>query len=154
MAITVVDNVHYIEAGTPVQNDFDKNPPQGAGVDSNGITVGHWKKGAFDCFDDCIPNFCMSLWFPCVTYAQTAQRMKGTYLVSLVLYIVLCGLPAICLRGNIRSRYRIPGSFCGDCCMVYLCHACSLAQSANHVEAYDQGRCSFDQKDQLPAYTV
>ena len=37
-------------------------------------------------------------------------------------------------RGEIRERYQIEGSTCGDCCAYFWCHCCILIQQDNEVK--------------------
>ncbi|TYZ63537.1 hypothetical protein PybrP1_010177 [[Pythium] brassicae (nom. inval.)] len=55
-------------------------------------------------------------------------------------------------RAAIRGRYDIPGSCCGDCCAVYWCSCCAVAQMATHVKSYRPGSCGFGAPATLPAY--
>ncbi|TYZ68560.1 hypothetical protein PybrP1_008610 [[Pythium] brassicae (nom. inval.)] len=56
-------------------------------------------------------------------------------------------------RAAIRKRYNIPGSCCGDCCTIYWCSCCAVAQMATHVKSYKPGSCGFEGPEVLPAYT-
>jgi Cys-rich protein (TIGR01571 family) len=49
--------------------------PGSSNVDANGLVVGRWKAGIFDCCTDFVPNCLMSSCCPCVTFAQVTSRM-------------------------------------------------------------------------------
>lgn len=55
-------------------------------------------------------------------------------------------------RAAIRGRYNVPGSCCGDCCTVYWCSCCAVAQMATHVKSYKPGSCGIGAPATLPAY--
>lgn len=38
-------------------------------------------------------------------------------------------------RGDIRQRFGIPGSGCGDCCTAFWCQCCQVIQADNEVKA-------------------
>ncbi|RKU47865.1 hypothetical protein DL546_008638 [Coniochaeta pulveracea] len=38
-------------------------------------------------------------------------------------------------RGDIRSRFEIPGSGFGDCCTAFWCQCCQIIQADNEVKA-------------------
>ncbi|OQS04499.1 PLAC8 family protein [Thraustotheca clavata] len=126
--------------------------PNNTNNTNNGFVTGRWKTGICDCFQDCIPNFWMAWCCPCVSYAQTSYRMNGSYCCAMLSYILFCAMPMICLRGNVRARYSIPGNCCWDCCCTCFCTICTLTQLAAHTESYTPGTCSFGTKDILPAY--
>lgn len=56
-------------------------------------------------------------------------------------------------RLEIRSRFKIPGSDCGDGCTVCCCSCCAIAQMATHVKSYTPGSCGFESRDVLQGYT-
>lgn len=37
-------------------------------------------------------------------------------------------------RGDIRERFNIPGSGCGDCCAAFWCQCCQVIQADNEVK--------------------
>lgn len=57
------------------------------------------------------------------------------------------------LRAQIRARFQLPGSGCGDCLASLFCTCCSIAQLATHVKSYKPNNCDFAPPDTLPAYT-
>ncbi|KAL0958499.1 hypothetical protein HGRIS_000642 [Hohenbuehelia grisea] len=112
-----------------------------------------WSHGLCDCCSDagtCILAWCC----PCIVYAQNKQRYE---------YLTSRGIPdperggsgctgdcwvhglitgcfglgwvmQIGTRGSIRSRYRIKGSGCGDCCAAWCCTPCELTQESRELE--------------------
>jgi hypothetical protein len=38
-------------------------------------------------------------------------------------------------RTDIRERFGIPGSGCGDCCAAFWCHCCQVIQADNEVNS-------------------
>ncbi|CAK4115505.1 unnamed protein product [Aphanomyces euteiches] len=60
--------------------------PNAPAVDHNGIIVGRWKSGIFDCLADIVPNCVMSFICPCVSLAQTLHRV-GMYPFTNVLVV-------------------------------------------------------------------
>lgn len=57
-------------------------------------------------------------------------------------------------RAAIRKRYNVPGSCCCDCCTIYWCSCCAVAQMATHVKSYVPKTCGFDGPEVLPGYTL
>lgn len=52
-------------------------------------------------------------------------------------FIVLAALG----RKKMREKYGIPGNCCpGDCCTVYWCHCCALAQEMRHIRDHMPSR--------------
>ncbi|KAL4162985.1 hypothetical protein KRP22_015100 [Phytophthora ramorum] len=59
----------------------------GEGVDHNGITVGGWSNGFFNCCDDMIPNGLMAFCCPVISWLRslfasdlrTTRSPRGTY---------------------------------------------------------------------------
>ncbi|KAF0698627.1 Aste57867_10784 [Aphanomyces stellatus] len=70
--------------------------------------------------------------------------------VFAIVFLVLL----ISARGRIRALMKIPGSCCEDCCCVFWCQCCVIAQMATQVEAYTPGQCNFGPKDTLPGFAV
>ncbi|EQC25495.1 hypothetical protein SDRG_16641 [Saprolegnia diclina VS20] len=127
---------------------------QGENVDQNGILIGQWKAGIFACFDACVPNCLMAWCCPCISYAQTRHRLNGSFWSSCCLFTLCLGLPILCIRGEVRDRFQIPGSCCEDICCACLCPTCVLAQVATHTESYTPGSCDCSPKDVLLGYNA
>ncbi|POM65311.1 Hypothetical protein PHPALM_18994 [Phytophthora palmivora] len=150
----------------------------GEGVDHNGITVGEWSKGFFNCCDDIIPNGLMTFICPVISVAQIVVRLGlvgypfiigihvALYLLGLVAaaaddpsMLLVCLLAEVmttasitCLRLKMRDLFSIPGSTIQDATLVILCRPCAIAQMATHVDAYCVGRCMFRARSTLPGY--
>ncbi|KAE8995132.1 hypothetical protein PF010_g17105 [Phytophthora fragariae] len=148
------------------------------GVDHNGITVGRWSNGFFNCCDDLIPNGLMAYCCPVISVAQITVRLGmarysfflvthvALYLLGLVaasagnpLLLLLCALAGVvttvsiaCLRIKMRALFSIPGNILKDVVLVVFCRPCAIAQMATHVDAYHAGRCMFRARSTLPGY--
>jgi Cys-rich protein (TIGR01571 family) len=120
--------------------------------------MGSWMVGLCGCFQDLIPNCCMSVLCPCVSTAQIAKRLGVSSCCCgfcLSILFLWCGLFPfwVChLRGTTRRRFRIPGNCCGDCCESFCCTCCAIAQMATRAGSYKPGSCSFTSLDTLPPY--
>lgn len=133
------------------------------GVDHNGLQVGEWSSGLFSCFDNCIPNTCMSCCCGCVTMAQVAARLGwADYGIALVILIILnlSGFGGVVIwaivfgmRIKMRETFNIPGNLFADCCASFCCGCCSIAQMATHVQSYQPGKCDFSEPPTLPGYS-
>ncbi|KAH9188015.1 hypothetical protein AeNC1_010005 [Aphanomyces euteiches] len=104
--------------------------------DHNGLVVGKWKAGVFDCFEHLVPNCLMSTFCPCVTVAQVAHRIGmytfknvllvwgGFYLLFLIFYIIqMASFPStqyIVLDGSWGYRYT------GSMLWIWLAIACNV----------------------------
>ena len=134
-------------------------------VDHNGIQIGAWKNGVFNCFDSMVPNCLMSWCCPCVSHAQVVARM-GWYeyttalivllLIYLTMYVGIGGIIVWILlwiqRMKFREIFNIPGSTMEDCCCTFFCSCCTLSQMATHVGSYKDGECSFSKPETLAGY--
>ncbi|KAG8431254.1 hypothetical protein GDO86_019178 [Hymenochirus boettgeri] len=49
-----------------------------------------------------------------------------------------CPPISMAMRASVRERYRIPGSICDDCCMLYWCYSCSWCQMAREIKKRKQ----------------
>ncbi|KAG6950732.1 hypothetical protein JG687_00014120, partial [Phytophthora cactorum] len=70
---------------------------RGDGVDHNGITVGEWSNGFFNCCDDIIPNGLMAFFCPVITVAQITVRLglaRYTFILGMHVALYLLGLVA------------------------------------------------------------
>ncbi|KAG7375179.1 hypothetical protein PHYBOEH_003369, partial [Phytophthora boehmeriae] len=166
--------------GTPVEKQcsfvYPNKLERGERVDHNGITVGHWSTGLFNCFDSCIPNGFMAFLCPVISVAQISVRLGlaryafltcmhvALYLLGIVAAVsaspallclcvaaeVLTTMGVIHLRFQIRRLFSIPGNFAKDAAVVIACRPCTIAQMATHVEAYQPGQCMFRARSTLP----
>ena len=95
-----------------------------------------WDTGICDCFSDIkvalVTYYCWS----CQTAfneAAVSDRECG--------FIHFCGAAvagqshAIAVRGQIRQKYNIEGSICGDFCTIAFCCPCAICQ---HTRQLDQ----------------
>ncbi|KAL3670876.1 hypothetical protein V7S43_004061 [Phytophthora oleae] len=151
---------------------------RGEDVDHNGIIVGEWGSGLFNCCDDIIPNGLMAFICPVISVAQITVRLGlagyafilgiyvALYLLGLVaaasgdpFLLLLCILAEFivttsigCLRFKMRQLFSIPGNILQDAALVVLCRPCAVAQMATHIEAYRAGKCLFRARSTLPGY--
>ncbi|KAF0715439.1 Aste57867_3363 [Aphanomyces stellatus] len=147
-------------------------------LDANGVAVGEWRTGLFDCFNFNLSHGILAAVLPCVPVGQIAHRVGlGQYIPVLVgaglFYAASFGLSflrtpvinivgAVCalvfivlvtvLRLRMRTLFEIPGSAIGDVCTVMWCGWCALAQMSAHVESIVPGSCSLGARDVLPGY--
>ncbi|XP_070804762.1 placenta-specific gene 8 protein-like [Pituophis catenifer annectens] len=77
----------------------------------------YWQTGICDCFNDCGVCLCGMFCFPCMA-CQVAADMNEC---------CCCGT-SVAMRAVYRTKYDIPGSICGDNCIVCCCPVCSLCQ--------------------------
>lgn len=78
-----------------------------------------------------------------------ATSSSGVFALALSgVYVLL----AWQLRGTIRARSAIPGSWLTDLFVAVLLPCCNVAQLATHVKSYKPHQCSFRAPDVLPAY--
>ncbi|KAI0484964.1 PLAC8 family-domain-containing protein [Xylariaceae sp. FL0804] len=123
------------------------NPPppmmaRGAAAPAYG---GEWQSGLCECtpFSTCLLGWCL----PCLLIGNTAERMRDPSMQNssmmnsecLVYTAVACctgcgWIYAMMKRGEIRKKYGIEGSGCGDCSAAYWCPCCSLIQQDNEVK--------------------
>ncbi|KAM8972737.1 cornifelin homolog [Pelodytes ibericus] len=108
---------------------------------------GEWASGICDCCDDC-GICCLAFWcFPCFQ-CKTSDDFGECLCLPLLENGALpigclgCGGYSPCvslsMRAAARERYRIRGSICNDCCMVYWCNQCSWCQIAREIKKRKQ----------------
>ncbi|KAK0374613.1 PLAC8 family protein [Colletotrichum paranaense] len=97
---------------------------------------------------DCSPcGTCMMASFlPCMVFGKTSERMRDPslsdyspingdcFMISALGSIGLGWLFLMNKRGDIRKKFHIEGSTCGDCCVSFWCPCCVLIQHENEVE--------------------
>ncbi|KID94436.1 putative protein family Cys-rich, partial [Metarhizium majus ARSEF 297] len=101
---------------------------------------GDWENGlcGWAGCGNCFLSWCC----PCIIFGKTAGRIdpdaetKECAIFGAIHLITGCG----CLyntfkREEIRKRYNIEGSLCGDCCTSYWCMCCALTQQENEVKS-------------------
>ncbi|KAG7377953.1 hypothetical protein PHYPSEUDO_010743 [Phytophthora pseudosyringae] len=149
-----------------------------ADADRNGLTLGRWSVGLFDCFGDCVPNGFMAFVCPGVSVAQIAARLglmryqlalqvdAALYLLVLLTVLADSAVVSFCcvaaaiaaafavsrLRTKMRALFNIPGNAVQDVASALLCAPCAVAQMATHAQAYQAGACSFRARSTLEGY--
>ncbi|KAK3322021.1 PLAC8 family-domain-containing protein [Apodospora peruviana] len=94
-------------------------------------------------FSDCL----MAYFAPCYMVGQTADRLRDPTMKNADMNnsdctnfaafhcITGCGFITVMKqREDIRKRYNIKGSSCGDCCATCWCMSCALMQNDNEVK--------------------
>lgn len=123
---------------------YEPQPPPVQTVD--GTDRGGWSNGFCDC---CSPmgTCCCAFWGPCCLYGKTDSRLRdpqlkdGRYCSSgcaLYTFISILGfhwIPLMMKRTEIRDRFHIRGSCCGDYCAALCCSCCVLVQNEKEVDA-------------------
>lgn len=108
-----------------------------------------WESGLCDC---CSPmgTCCWGFWLPCCLFGKTQSRLadpalkEHSYLNgNCCLYYLTAqvGFHWVLLmirRGEIRNRFGIEGSGCGDCCTSYWCPCCVMIQHEKEVEVQSE----------------
>ncbi|XP_046337070.1 cell number regulator 10-like [Haliotis rufescens] len=97
--------------------------------------VGSWQHGLFGCFDNfgtCIVTYLV----PCYTFGKNAEAVGDSCFLCGAAYFVpgLNLFALLSVRGKIRERKGIDGTFVNDCCAIILCHPCALVQEANEIQ--------------------
>ncbi|KAH9904107.1 PLAC8-domain-containing protein [Xylariomycetidae sp. FL2044] len=110
---------------------------------------GKWQTSLCSCspFSSCLLGWCL----PCILVGQTAERIRDPSLQNAdmmnsdclihgaITCFTGCGwIYAMMKRGEIRERYDIEGSGCGDCCTSYWCPCCDVIQQDNEVKMRQQ----------------
>lgn len=105
-----------------------------------------WAHGLCGCFDNC--GICIISYFvPCYTFGKNAEAVGDS--------CCLCGIASMVpvldmflgaqIRGKIRERRGIAGSFLGDLVLWCFCPLCALVQEAQEV-AVMQGTGSMERE--------
>ncbi|KAF3936136.1 hypothetical protein ABW19_dt0200648 [Dactylella cylindrospora] len=107
---------------------------------------GEWQHGMCDCFGDC-GKCCLTCWCPCITYGRIQHRLRypdmSNYSSCNGHCWGFCGLMVCCgfqwimsmmQRGEVRHRYNLDGSGCGDCMRHFCCECCALIQEDRETE--------------------
>ncbi|KOC08475.1 DUF614 domain protein [Aspergillus flavus AF70] len=121
----------YSQANPSHSRDITQNPD--------------WNYSLFDCCDPgslCLMSWCL----PCLTFGKTQARNHDATLNGFSYCNADCtiftGLGLIyshwiiqtIRRGEMRERYGIKGSCCGDCCATFFCSCCALVQEEKEAE--------------------
>ncbi|BGP43928.1 hypothetical protein JCM10449v2_007985 [Rhodotorula kratochvilovae] len=116
-----------------------------------------WSTGLCACGGD-LGGFCLACWCPCITYSQYKMRFDTLRQTGRPLpkeQVESCGTPGIlylaiqCIagagfvldfmaRGDIRQRYGIRGSACGDCCTACCCLPCTQRQHHRELRVEEE----------------
>ncbi|PKY08988.1 PLAC8-domain-containing protein [Aspergillus campestris IBT 28561] len=107
---------------------------------------GHeWSNSFWDCCSPsgtCFEGFCC----PCCLHGKTSSRLRDPALKNgksmngdcciylLTAYLGFHWVPLMFKRGELRERFGIQGSGCGDCASAYFCPCCSLMQHEKEVD--------------------
>ncbi|XP_058049221.1 placenta-specific gene 8 protein-like [Ahaetulla prasina] len=83
----------------------------------------NWQTDLCDCFSDCGVCLCGCFCFPCLS-CQVATAMNEC---------CCCG-GTVTMRAVYRTKYNLPGSICGDTCVVACFPACSLCQVQRDIK--------------------
>ncbi|PYH66920.1 PLAC8 family protein [Aspergillus vadensis CBS 113365] len=104
-----------------------------------------WNYSLFDCCSPgtlCLTSCCL----PCLAFGKTQSRLRDPTLQSYesingdcVIWSFLgLGLSQwiyqTIRRGELRNKYGIEGSCCGDCCVSMCCGCCALIQEEKEAE--------------------
>ncbi|KAM0287040.1 hypothetical protein ACHAQH_000725 [Verticillium albo-atrum] len=89
----------------------------------------------------------LGTFLPCMLLGKTSERMRDATLRTYEAFntdcLLMCGITyftgcgwiyAMIKRGEIRERFNIKGSGCGDCCTTYWCPCCALIQQDKEVQ--------------------
>ncbi|TGZ79767.1 PLAC8-domain-containing protein, partial [Ascodesmis nigricans] len=103
-----------------------------------------WESGMCSCCSNW-KVCCLGLWCPCMLYARTHRRIRSNPSkvgsgfshcnTACVQYCCGGGIMAARQRSEIRYRYNLPGSECGDVWRHCCCGPCSLCQEEREVRA-------------------
>ncbi|KAJ5836878.1 hypothetical protein N7447_002904 [Penicillium robsamsonii] len=130
----------YQQAAPPEYGQQNPMMHQNPGNPGQSYSQGNeWNYSLFDCFspgDVCLIGCC----FPYVTFGKTSARMKDPSLRNFSIFNGECLLWG-CLslgwlnwtvqtarRSELRRRFGIEGSCCGDCMAVFFCSQCTVIQ--------------------------
>lgn len=101
------------------------------------VNVTHqWSHGLCGCFDNW-SVCCIAFWNPSVSFGQLGEFLGKDCLTYTLLY--QCCWPAnfcfhLGMRRQIRDMRGIPGTDCGDCCLIFCCLTCTLVQEVQEAE--------------------
>ena len=93
------------------------------------------------CCADC-RSCCCSFLCPACQYAQNYEKLQAgesgccrcVFNFSLFTCLFCLSPLLVCnLRGNIKKKFGMPTSGCGDCLLSYICCCCTMAQDAREL---------------------
>ncbi|GKZ16792.1 hypothetical protein AbraIFM66951_005625 [Aspergillus brasiliensis] len=105
-----------------------------------------WSSSFWDCCSPCGTCF-LAACCPCCIHGRTSSRLDDPTLKDdsmmnggCCLYLLLsyCGLnfiPLMTKRGQIREKFGLEGSGCGDCMRACCCPCCTLMQHEKELES-------------------
>lgn len=104
-----------------------------------------WRGGSLlNCCKDC-DVCCKTCWCPCFTYKEIRDGLHGGYSQDscdpALLYLLVCCFTGWqCIlgmrnRSEIRRKYGLQQSCCGDYCVHCCCHLCALCQEARELRS-------------------
>ncbi|TFK62804.1 PLAC8-domain-containing protein [Pluteus cervinus] len=111
-----------------------------------------WSHGLYDCCPGGCITCCGASICPCIIYAKNKHRLEylerqgepdpdnggccsgDCWIHCAVSVLCLGSLLQLGPRSGIRSRYRIKGDGCGECCTVCWCSSCALTQESRELE--------------------
>ncbi|KAI8957254.1 PLAC8-domain-containing protein [Daldinia sp. FL1419] len=158
----------------PVGAYVHPQQPQAIPREAYGQQGGEWQASLCDCSpcSSCLLAWCL----PCLLLGQTSERIRDPSMQTadmmnsdcmihgLITCFTGCGwIYGMLKRTEIRERYNIQGSGCGDCCVSFWCSCCALIQQDNEVKIRQQNATPIAQAYQsqqgmqmpapAPAYT-
>ncbi|KAI3332077.1 PLAC8 family-domain-containing protein [Xylariaceae sp. AK1471] len=136
----------YQQAPMSANHQVQQHPPVHAHNHAHNLgEKSRWQTDICSCgpCSSCLLAWCL----PCILLGQTSERirdpsMQNTDLLNSDCLIhgaincfTGCGwIYAMLKRGEIREKYNIEGSGCGDCCVSFWCSCCALIQQDNEVK--------------------
>ncbi|XP_076921948.1 protein PLANT CADMIUM RESISTANCE 2-like [Bidens hawaiensis] len=111
-------------------------PPYATDVPSPRVPQTSWSSGLCDCCLD-IPNCCLTLWCPCITFGQIAEIVDKNNTACGVhgaIYTISCCLSSCSNRTKMRRQYRLPEEPTNDCCVHFCCEPCALCQEYRELQ--------------------
>ncbi|KAL6969979.1 Protein CADMIUM RESISTANCE 2 [Sarracenia purpurea var. burkii] len=101
-----------------------------------------WSTDLCDCIDD-IPNCCITLWCPCITFGQIAEIVDkgstscatGGALYTLISLVTGCPCLYSCFyRSKLRRQFYLNENPCADCLVHCCCELCALCQEYRELK--------------------
>lgn len=97
-----------------------------------------FKHGLCGCFDDC--GLCIITYFvPCYTHGKTAEAVGDSCALCAIGYIFVGPCVGAVIRGKVREKQGINGSFIGDFFVHLCCPLCALVQDAQEAKEMSPG---------------
>ncbi|EPS39947.1 hypothetical protein H072_6363 [Dactylellina haptotyla CBS 200.50] len=110
----------------------------------------NWLHGLCGCFGDC-DSCCITFCCPCITYGEVHHRIQNKTQKDYnrccnvpcwsFAGLMLCGAQWVmgCMqRGELRRKYNLDGSGCGDCVKHFFCECCTLVQEDRESKTRQQ----------------